>query len=172
MKSKWSREKMFSENYFIWIFKKSTLFSLYIFFFLHFSDSALQRCLWWTWWHPQYRLRVEILQLLLRVLEEPLLQVADPVFRLLYRRRVGLRVCLHRFLPCMVHNPMFQVARDQLRSLPAIIRHVHQLLHDAMLRIMRRNFPSLQKVKFERKNMTSLRLFFLMWIFVFTLQLW
>ena len=61
------------------------------------------------------------------------------------------------------------MARDQLRSLPKIIRYVHQLLHDAMLRIMRRNFPSLQKVKFERKTMTGFRLFFLMWMFVFNI---
>lgn len=109
-----------------------------------FADAAFQWRHRWTGRGAQYRLCLEVVARLFRVLQGPMLQTDDAVLRMLHSCAVGLRVRIHRFLACLVHHPDVQGSGDQLWSLSAPVFNVHQLLHDSGLWGRRRDIPSFQ----------------------------
>ena len=116
-----------------------------------YIDSSFQWCHRRTRWNSQYWLCLENLLSLLQLLEEPLLQINDPLFWLLHCCGVGLWVCHHCFLPCLVHFTMHEGLRNQLRSLPKSVHKLCKLLHCTMLWGNGWNFPSFQEMKEMRK---------------------
>lgn len=95
-----------------------------------FADAAFQWRHRWTGRGAQYRLRLEVVAHLFRMLQGPVLQADDAVLRMLHSCAVGLRVCIHCFLACLVHHSHVQGSGDQLFSLSAPVFHVYQLLYD------------------------------------------